>query len=234
MSHNWLLLICALPLMQGALAPHRPLPGRHSLSPVEQNQAPELIIPAGTELQLSLQDPLSSKLSEPGDDVIATLRRDVTADGMVLLRRGTEFIGKVTMAVPAKMPFKGGQLHLNFDHARIDGRERRVSIVVESVANFSRDEKIRADSEGTLKGGRDGGRTLRNVGTGAAFGMTGATVILLASAQDRGLTAGGAIASAGIIAGSAITGMLLTSGREIRLDQNSLLRMKLERALRLE
>ena len=234
MSHTWLLLICATSLVQGTIAPPRPLPVQQLESQARQNVGPELIIPAGTELQLNLRDPLSSKLSEPGDEVIATLRRDITADGMVLLPRGTEFFGKVTSAVPAKKPFKGGQLHLNFDHVRIDGRDRRVSIVVESVANFSRDEKIMADSEGALKGGRDGGRTLRNVGTGAAFGMTGATVILLASAQDRGLTAGGAISSAGIIAGSAITGMLLTSGREIRLDQSSLLRMKLERPLRIE
>jgi hypothetical protein len=194
----------------------------------------ELIIPAGTELQLTLQEPLSSKLSEPGDEVLAILRRDITADGMLLLRRGTEFIGRVTLAAPARRPFKGGQLHVTFDRVRIDGHDRKVSLVIESVSNFSRDEKIRPDGEGVLKGGTDGGKTLRNVGTAAAFGMTGATIILLASAQDRGLTAGGAVAGAGIIGGSAVAGLLLTSGKEIRLDQNSMLRMKLERSLRLE
>lgn len=238
MRHLCLVLIISVSLLIAGphpLAAH-PASARPPSQSPEKSPPPtaELIIPAGTELQLTLQEPLSSKLSETGDEVMAILRRDISADGMVLLRRGTEFFGRVTMAAPARRPFKGGQLHLTFDRVRIDGQDRRISIIIESVSNFSRDEKIRADGEGTLKGGNDGGKTLRNVGTAAAFGMTGATIILLASAGDRGLTAAGAATGAGIIAGSAVAGLLLTSGKEIRLDQNSLLRMKLERALRLE
>jgi len=107
MSQFWLLLICATTLVQGTVVPPRPLSVQQLESPGVPSGVPELVIPAGTELQLNLHDPLSSKLSEPGDEVIATLRREITADGMVLLPRGTEFFGKVTSAVPAKKTIQG-------------------------------------------------------------------------------------------------------------------------------
>ncbi len=199
-----------------------------------------MVIPTGTELQLSLQEPLSSKLSEPGDEVIATLRRDLIIDGLTILRRGTEFIGRVTIARPAKRPFKGGQLHITFERVRIDGAEQKISAIIESASDFSRDEKVRSDSEGTLRGGTDGGQTLRNVGTAAGIGAIGATIIILANARDQGLVGfgrlggisqGGAIAGASVIGGSVAAGILLTKGREVRLDQSSILRLRLERAL---
>ena len=203
-------------------------------------QSQRLVIPEGTELQLTLQEPLSSKLSEPGDEVIATLRRDVVADGVTLLRRGTEFIGRVTQAKPAKRPFKGGQLHITFEKVRLDGQEQKITAVIKSASDFSRDEKVKSDSEGTLKGGADGGQVLRNVGMAAGIGMIGATIIILASAQDRGLAGfgglggisqGGAIAGASVIGGSVVAGMLLSKGKEVRLDQSSIIRMKLERPI---
>ena len=40
-----------------------------------QSQDRGLVIPVGTEIQLTLRDPVSSKLSEPGDEVLATVRR---------------------------------------------------------------------------------------------------------------------------------------------------------------
>ena len=54
------------------------------------------VIPEGTEIQLSLRDPVSSKLSEPGDEVLAVVRRDVVVDGRVILQQGTEVVGRVT------------------------------------------------------------------------------------------------------------------------------------------
>ncbi len=222
MRHRMLVLLCLFALL--------PQPA----------YAQGLVIPEGTELQLTLQEPLSSKLSEPGDEVIATLRRDVVADGVTLLRRGTEFIGRVTQAKPAKRPFKGGQLHITFEKVRLDGQEQKITAVIKSASDFSRDEKVKSDSEGTLKGGADGGQVLRNVGMAAGIGMIGATIIILASAQDRGLAGfgglggisqGGAIAGASVIGGSVVAGMLLSKGKEVRLDQSSIIRMKLERPI---
>ena len=71
-------------------------------TPQSSVDAQKLIIPEGTELQLSLREPLSSKLNEPGDEVYAVIRRDVVVEGRTLLRQGTEVVGRVTAAQPAK------------------------------------------------------------------------------------------------------------------------------------
>ncbi len=200
------------------------------------------VIPEGTELQLTLSEPLSSKLNEPGDQVLAILRRDVVADGYTLLRQGTEFIGRVTLAQPAKRPFKGGQLHVTFERVRIDGREQKLYAVVKSASDFTRDEKVKGDNEGTLKGGKDGKKTMENVGAAAGLGGIGATIIILSSAEDRGIggiggtgiSSGGAAAGAAVLGGSVAAGLILTKGKEVRLDPNTIIRLKLEKALAVE
>jgi hypothetical protein len=69
--------------------------------PLRQRNEDDIIIPEGTEIQLSLSETVSSKLSEAGDEVYATVRRDVVVEGRTLLAKGTEVIGRVTLAKPA-------------------------------------------------------------------------------------------------------------------------------------
>lgn len=205
-----------------------------------QAQEQGLIIPAGTEIQLSLRDPLSSKLSEPGDEVLATVRRDVVVNGRTVLHLGTQVVGRVTLAEAAKRPFKGGRLHVTFERVRLEGHEQKLSAVMKPASDFTRDEKIKTDSEGTLKGGVDGGQTLQNVMTAGGIGMIGVTIAILSSVRDQGgfgyggISRGGAVTGASILGGSVVVGLLLTKGKEVKLDQNSVIRLKLERPLALE
>ena len=202
-----------------------------------QDARPE--IPAGTELQLTLRDPLSSKLSEPGDEVLATLRRDVVVDGRTLLKQGTEVIGRVTLAESAKRPFKGGRLHITFERIRLDGHEQKLTAVIKSASDFTRDEKVKGDGEGTLQGGGSGGNVLKNVGTAAAIGSIGVTIAILSSVRNDGnngfgyggISRGGAITGASILGASVITGVLMTKGNEVRLDEKAIIRLKLERPI---
>ncbi|MCI0525576.1 MAG: hypothetical protein L0Y75_09970 [Acidobacteria bacterium] len=207
-----------------------------------QSQDRGLVIPVGTEIQLTLRDPVSSKLSEPGDEVLATVRRDVIVDGLRLLNAGTEMIGRVTLAEPAKRPFKGGRLHITFDRIRIEGQEQKISAVIKSASDFTRDEKVKSDGEGTLDGGKDGGKVLRNVGTAAGVGMIGVTIAILAGAAAEGgggigfggISQAGSIAGASILGGSVITGVFMTKGKEVRLDEKTIIRLKLERSVSVE
>jgi hypothetical protein len=201
----------------------------------------ESIIPEGTVIQLTLRDPLSSKLNEVGDEVVATVKRDVVADGYTLLREGTEVFGRVTLAQPARRPLKGGQLHVTFDRIRIDGQERKLAAVIQSASDFTRDEKVKSDGEGTLKAGTDGGKVVENVARGAALGSIGVTIVILSGIRReggvpgfRGISGGSAAAGIGILSGSAVAGLLLTKGKEVRLDEYSIIRLKLERALTVE
>jgi len=215
--------------------------------PAVSGQAPDqsqgVVIPEGTEIQLSLRDPLSSKLSEPGDEVLATVRRDVVVDGRMLLRQGTEVIGRVTRAQPARRLLKGGMLHVTFERIRLEGREQRLAAIIKSASDFTRDEKVKSDGEGTLKGSHNGSQVLTNVATAAAIGGVGATIIILASVDRNsvgglgrgvGLSRGGAVAGASVLGASVIAGILLTKGKEVRLDQGTIVRLKLERPLAVE
>lgn len=194
----------------------------------------ENILPEGTEIQLALREPVSSKLSEAGDEVLAVVRKNVVVDGRTVLREGTEIIGRVTLAQPAGRLLKGGQLHLTFERVRLDGGERRLNTMIKSASDFSRDEKLKSDGEGTLKGGKDGGQVLQNVGTVVGLASAGATVVFLSGGlRGGGIGAGTAGASIGIIGGAVIAALLFSKGKEVRLDQNAIIRLKLEKPLRL-
>src|SRR6516164_9389417 len=104
--------------------------------PVAQSAAPRLVVPEGTVIQLTLREPVSSKLSEPGDQVLAVVRHDVIVDDRMLLPEGTEIVGRVTLAKAAHAPLKGGLLQLTFEQIRWDGDTRRLVAVVDSASDF--------------------------------------------------------------------------------------------------
>lgn len=194
----------------------------------------ERVIPEGTEIQLSLAEPLSSKLNDVGDVVFATIRRDVAVDGRTVLPKGAEVSGRVTLAQRAGRPFKGGKLHITFDRVRLDGQEQKLAVVIKSASDFARDEKIATNSEGTLKEGTSGGDLLKNVLTAAGIGGIGVTIAILAGSKNdggyyRGIGGGGAIAGASILGASVVVGVLLTKGKEVRLDSGAVIRVRLER-----
>jgi hypothetical protein len=202
-----------------------------------QEQSGESVIPEGTEIQLALLDPVSSKLSEPGDEIRAVVRRDVFVDGRRLLREGTEVIGRVTLAQPARRPLKGGRLHITFDRIRLEGSEQKIAAVVKSASDFTRDEKVKSDGEGTLKQGASGGDVLTNVGRGAMIGGAGVTIAVLAgraSSGGFGIPTGAAIGGIAGLGGSMVAGVLLTKGKEVRLDQSAIIRLKLVRPVSIE
>jgi hypothetical protein len=203
-----------------------------------QEQSAESVIPEGTEIQLALLDPVSSKLSEPGDEIRAVVRRDVIVDGRRLLREGTEVIGRVTLAQPAKRPLKGGRLHITFDRIRLEGSEQKIAATLKSASDFTRDEKIKSDSEGTLKEGVGGGQVVDNLLTGAALGQVGVTIALLGGLANSDGGGGGfrgpAIGGLAVLGGSMAAGVLLTKGKEVRLDESAVIRLKLIRPVSIE
>lgn len=240
MKQNFFASLCLCILLCPQIPAQNPSSQEAQNSPAQASSQSSSTIPEGTVIQLSLKDPLSSKLSEVGDEVIATVKRDVVVDGQTVLRQGAEVVGHVTVAKPARMPLKGGMLHISFDHIRLeDGLERRLSAVIQSASDFARDEKVKSDGEGTLKGGKSGGDVVKNAATGAGLGGAAATIIILSSANNDssgfsrfsgpGAKTGAAVMGAGLVAG-----ILLTKGKEVRLDKDAVIRLKLDRPLMVE
>ncbi|HEY8458836.1 MAG TPA: hypothetical protein VIM99_00560 [Blastocatellia bacterium] len=203
-----------------------------------QEQDKRAVIPEGTEIQLALLDPVSSKLSEPGDEIRAVVRRDVVVDGRRLLREGTEVIGRVTLAQPAKRPLKGGRLHITFDRIRLEGSEQRIAAQLKSASDFTRDEKVKADAEGTFKEGAGGGEVLDNVLAASAIGSVGVTIALLGGLANSdggpGAFRGAAVGGLAVMGASVAAGILLTKGKEVRLDPSAVIRLKLIRPISVE
>lgn len=187
-----------------------------------QTDKNSLTLPEGTLAKLSLQTPVSTKISEVGDEVNAVLFEDVrTDDGLILIAKGTPFYGRVSEVLRAKKGQKNSSLKLTFSTMLMPYGSEKVAVTVLAVDDYANDEKYRAkDSEGKVQGGRSGGRTARNAGTGAGIGALGGIV--------GGI--GGAIIGAGA---GAVAGVLMTKGGDLRLDTGTILRIRFEKSLSL-
>jgi hypothetical protein len=181
-----------------------------------------IILPEGALAKLSLQTPLSTKISEVGDEVSAILFEDVrTDDGVVLIAKGVPFLGRVSEVVRAKKGQKNSSLKLTFHTMFMPYGAEKISVTVLAIDDYSNDEKYRAkDSEGKVQGSRSGGRTAKNAGIGASMGSFGGLI--------GGL--GGAIIGAGA---GAVAGVLMSKGGDLKLDTGTILRIRFEKDLNL-
>jgi len=194
-----------------------------SVVPRSKSKDDVLVVTESAQARLSLQTQLSTKLSEVGDEVRATLYEAVRdANGRVAIPRGTEFIGRVTQVQPARRPQKQATLTVVFDAMRLSYGVERVSTIVTAIDDFANDEKLKSKGgEGKVGGGHSGGRTARNAGTGATIGGVGGLII---GAAGGGL--GGVAASTGA---GAIAEVLMTKGNDLKLQPGAILRIRFER-----
>lgn len=189
-----------------------------STLPVFSQAAKEATIDSETKTKIILQSRLSSKLSEPGDPIRAVVDEPLYVNNQLVLPRGTEFIGRVTQVTPAKRGQKQGSIAIAFERLSFSWGEEAVSVVVTSVDDWDKNEKLNADSEGKVKGGHRGDATARNVERGGAIGGAGAGVVVLS---------GGSLgAGAGALGGGLLAGLLLTKGGEVVVNPGAVFRVK--------
>jgi hypothetical protein len=186
--------------------------------PARAQAAREATIEPETKAKIVLQTRLSSKLSEVGDPVTAVLDEPLYVNGQIVLPRGTEFLGRVTQVTSARRGQKQGSIAIAFERIAMPWGEEQVSVVITSVDDWDKDEKLKADSEGKVKGGHKGENTARNVERGGAIGGAGAGVVIL---SGGGLGAGAASLGGGLLAG-----LLLTKGGEVVVAPGAIFRVK--------
>ena len=199
-----------------------------------ENDAPqsgyEVTVVAETRGRLTLQSELNSKLNEAGDTITASLVEPIYAEGRLVFPKGTEFRGQITGVDRAKRLQRTGNMSIVFDRVVMPSGEEPVSVQVTSIDDWNENEKVRDDSNGKLKAGRQGDRTLHNAGRG---GTVGAGVSLLGVLFGGAAGAGGrtlsGLGGAGIAVG-AISGLLLTKGGEVRSSPGVVLRIKFTKA----
>lgn len=187
--------------------------------------AREATIESETKARLVLQTQLSSKLNEVGDPVRAILEEAIYVNGDLVMQEGTVFRGRITHVKSAGRPHKSGEMAIVFERVGMPWGEEAVSVVLTSAADWSTDEKRKADEEGKMSGGKQGGKTVDNVIRGSSVGAMGAGVIILSG--------GSGAAGAATLGGGALTGLMLTKGAEVRMGPGTIFRVKFAKPMTL-
>ena len=132
-------------------------------------------VPDGTEIQIRLEQAVSSKTARTEDRVSASVAQTVRADGQVAIPSGVEVRGIVQRVEPAERG-RGARVELSFDSLMLDGRPVNISSRVVSI-DEGRIDKSKAGL-GALLGGVVGAVIDGKTGAviGAIVGGTGAVV----------------------------------------------------------
>jgi hypothetical protein len=185
---------------------------------VNAQTAREATIEPETKFKVTLQTQLSSKLSEVGDPVVATIDEPIYVNGETVVARGTEIRGRVAAVRPAGRPHKEGQMSIIFERIGMPWGEEPITVVLTSVDDWNNDKKMKANDEGKVSGGKQGKETVDNMVRGGSLGGATAGIILLSG--------GGGAAGAGALGGGLLGGVLLTKGSEVRLQPGTQFRLK--------
>jgi hypothetical protein len=170
-----------------------------------KQEAPPIIIPAGTNISVTVDQPVSSKDSEPGLRVAASLAEPVVVNGQDVIPRGAKVSGTVTNAKSAGR-FKGNaELGITLSSVEIEGRKYTIH-----ASTFSEASKGR------------GKRTAE----GAAIGAGAGALIGALAGGGKGAAIG-----AGAGGGAGVAGTALTGTRDITIAPETKVNFKLTRAL---
>jgi hypothetical protein len=162
----------------------------------------QIDVPDGTEIQLRLEESLSSKTARREDRVAATVAQPVYRgrDGRAAIPAGTEVRGVVEDVQRAQRPSKGGRLEVSFDSLVLGNQPVGMDARVVEV--------------------KEGGLDERKAGLGALIGGVLGAVI----DGKKGALIGAIVGGTGAVVAS--------SGDEVELPAGTLLTVRLDRPLR--
>jgi hypothetical protein len=187
-------------------------------------------VPRGTRLKVILNNDLSTKTTDEGDQFEATVAEAVRVDGRTLIPRGSTIEGTVTEVERAKrLAGLAGKakLTLRFDRIRVRGQSRPIHATVVSVhdpVEGLTDEDLE-DSDVGDEGEVEADTDTKDVLTKGAIGVAaGALLGALFGNVSRGViigSIGGAVA------------ILAPKGKDVILKEGTGLTIRLDRDLNL-
>jgi hypothetical protein len=187
-------------------APPAPVPERRSTStqsapPVYSNNE----VPAGTELDVRLQNSLNSGTAQVEDRFEATTLVDLNVNGRVLIPAGSVMRGVVTAVEPGTRTNRTSKMTVSFDQVTVNGRSYPMR---GTVTQALQGEGIRGE--------------LPRAGAGAAVGgLLGAVL-----GGAKGALLGVLIGGGGTIAA--------TEGKEVEIPQGTVLRVRVDAPLQIQ
>jgi hypothetical protein len=192
--------------------------GTRPATPAPPPTGRQLIVPAGTEIDATLQEDLSSKTNKTGDTFTAVIAQDVKAsNGQVAIPAGTVVNGEVTEAEQGKtLPTVRGRGRLNFHFRDMTFPSHRSFPITATLVSV---KGKATGSEGEVTSGTSGKTAAKDVGIGAGLGTVAG---LIFGSALKGLAIG-AIAGGGYV--------LATQGKDVELPAQSNLKLRLDQSV---
>ena len=159
-------------------------------------------IPAGQSILVRMIDSVDSAKNHVGDIFHASLETDLTVNGALVARKGTDVYGRLAEAKEAGHMAGSSELQLELTRMVIDGRDYPV-----------------VSSDYTLQGKGRGKNTAEKVGGGAALGA----IIGAIAGGGKGAAIG-----AGVGAGAGGAVQVLTRGQQVKVPSETLLEFRLQ------
>ncbi len=177
-------------------------------------------IPLGTEIRATLDTPLSTRISRPGDHFTATVQQPVRANnGEVVVPAESKIEGEVTQVEQGKFvpALRGkGHLDLRFRDVRLANGET-IPLTATLVSVHATRGVAKTNEEGQVSGGTSGKDTAKDVGIGSGLG---ALAGLIFGSPLKGLVIGAA-AGGGYVLG--------TKGKDVELPSQTGLVLHVDR-----
>jgi hypothetical protein len=179
-------------------------PAAQAAAPPKQ-ELPPIVIPVGTAISVTIDQSVSSKDSDPGARVAASVAEPIIIDGRGVILRGAKATARVTEAKSAGK-FKGNaELGITLTSVEVGGQNYTIHTSTFSEASKGRGERTA-------------------IGTGIGAGA-GALIGALAGGGK------GAAIGAGAGGGAGLAGTALTGKRDITIAPETRLNFKLTKAL---
>ena len=162
-------------------------------------EAVEVVVPAGTALDIEFDSPIASDTVAAGSTFAARLTNDILVGEVLAIPAGALVHGTVTEAVPAKKIGGQARLALSFDHLKVAAGEQIPIAATFAVATKSQTGKDAATIGGAAAGGAVLGNVLdkkhRTRGTvlGAVVGGAIGTAIAANSPGEEVVIAAGSV-----------------------------------------
>ena len=173
-----------------------------SPAPAPQAAGGTVTIPAGQSILVRMIDSVDSSKNHIGDIFHASLETDLTVNGALVARKGTDVYGRLAEAKEAGHISGSSELQLELTRMVIDGRDYPV-----------------VSSDYTLQGKGRGSNTAKKVGGGAALGA----IIGAVAGGGKGAAIG-----AGVGAGAGGAVQVLTRGQQVKVPSETLLEFRLQ------
>jgi hypothetical protein len=175
-------------------------PPAAALAPTPANGT--MVIPAGQSLLVRMIDGVDSSKNHVGDIFHGSLETDLSINGAVVARKGTDVYGRLAQAKEAGHMSGSSELQLELTRMVINGQDYPV-----------------VSSDYTLKGKGRGANTAEKVGGGAVAGA----IIGAIAGGGRGAAIG---AGAGSAAGAGV--QVFTRGQQVKVPSETLLEFRLQ------